>query len=120
MINRVWEHGADYVVFEEGRPFGVIIGPSHERYALVKSYLAEHEDALVPEPVPPPPTPEELAARRRAEIMQQLIETDQKTIRPLRAVITGNPSDADRTRLEMLTAYADNLRDQLAELGERT
>lgn len=82
----------------------------------VSAYLAEHEDALVPEPVPPPPTPEELAARRRAEIMRELGEIDLKTARAGRVIAIGRGTPDDIAYLDNYENQAEALRIELAAL----
>ena len=50
------------------------------RHAEVESYLAEHPEALVPEPVPPP-TPEQIAEQERQANLAYLASTDWYAIR---------------------------------------
>ena len=63
-----------YVIEHNGYPYHVI--ESDPLFAEVQAYLLDHPEALVPEPVPPPPTGEELAARRVAEARTYLASTD--------------------------------------------
>jgi len=70
----------------------------------VESYLAEHPEALVPEPVPPPPTPEVLTSQARALRDARLAANDRQIIIASRAQRTGDP--AATVRLAALDAYA--------------
>lgn len=54
--------------------------------------------------------------RRAAEIKQQLSELDFKTVRPLRAIEAGTPTDEDRDKLAEIEKQAVKLRNELAEL----
>ena len=54
--------------------------------------------------------------RRAAEIKQQLTELDFKTVRALRAIEAGTPTDEDRDKLREIEAQAVTLRNELAEL----
>lgn len=47
----------------------------------LKAYLAEHPDALQPEPQPPAPTPEQLKEREIAEKLAYLASTDWYVVR---------------------------------------
>ena len=47
----------------------------------VAAYLAEHPEALVPEPAPPAPTPEQLKEREIAEKLAYLASTDWYVVR---------------------------------------
>jgi len=59
------------------------------------------------------PTPEELAARRIAEIRARLSEIDAQSIRPSRAINNGTATDDDRARLAGLESEAEALRAEL-------
>lgn len=48
-----------------------------------------------------------------AEIKQQLINLDNQSIRPLRAILAGTPTDEDKQKLGELEAEAQKLRDNL-------
>jgi hypothetical protein len=76
--------------------------------AEVEAYIIDHPEALIPEPVPPEPTEEELAARRVAEIIAELDRLDRATVRPLRAKETS--------RLTAIEAQAIALRLELQSL----
>jgi hypothetical protein len=77
--------------------------------AEVSAYLIDHPEALIPEPVPPEPTEEELAARRVAEIIAELDRLDRASIRPIRA------GEADR--LTEIEAQVVALREELNTLA---
>ncbi len=59
-----------------------------------------------------PPEPEPLA--RRDEIMARLTEIDWASVRPLRAISSGDATDFDRQKLADLDAEARELRDELS------
>ena len=82
-------------------------------HAEVEAYLAsltpeEREKALIPEPVPPPPSPEQLAVQRRQAILAEITALDAKTIRPLRA--------GELDRVAEIEAQVVALRTELAAL----
>jgi hypothetical protein len=77
--------------------------------AEVEAYIIDHPEALIPEPVPPEPTEEELAARRVAEIIAELDRLDRASIRPIRA------GEADR--LTEIEAQVVALREELNTLA---
>ena len=54
--------------------------------------------------------------RRAMEIKQQLTELDFKTVRALRAIEAGTPTDADRDKLREIETRCVALRDELAGL----
>lgn len=101
-----------YVATVNGYPYHIIDGdPLKDE---VESYLAKHPEALIPEPVPPEPSAEELERIRVAGIQAQLDALDRKAIRPLRAIAAGTATQADRDRLADLEAQADVIRTRLA------
>ena len=53
---------------------------------------------------------------RAKEIKKLLAELDIQAIRPLRAILTGTPSDEDRNRLSEIETRAVALRAELAAL----
>lgn len=65
---------------------------------------------------PPPPSPSELAARRRTELLDALSAIDAASARPLRVILVGSATDADRARLTELDEQAAALRAELATL----
>lgn len=75
-----------------------------EAWAEVTAYLASHPEALVPEPVPPPPSAEELKARRVAEIKAEILALDAATIRPLRA---GETARVDEIEAQVVALRAE-------------
>ncbi len=80
---------------------------------MVEAYLAEHPEALVPEPVPPEPTAEEREAQRVAGIRSSLAELDAKAIRPLRAIMAKVGTIEDEEALTAIEAEAATLRESL-------
>jgi len=78
--------------------------------AEVQAYLAEHPEALVPEPVPPEPTAEELKAQRIAEIKAELAALDVKSIRPMR--------EGETVRVVEIIAHITALRVELSNLNK--
>jgi hypothetical protein len=77
-------------------------------FAQVETYLTEHPESLVPEPVPPPPSAVELRARRIAEIKAEILALDAATIRPMRA--------GETDRVDEIEAQVVALRAELASL----
>lgn len=67
---------------------------------------------------PPPPTPEELAERRKGEILARLTEIDAASVRPLRAIAQEEATQDDTDKLAALDAEAAALRAELLELTE--
>ena len=67
---------------------------------------------------PPPPAPEELAAKRVAEIKTRLLDLDLASIRPLRAIADGTATEDDRERLAGYESVAAALREELRLLAE--
>ena len=61
----------------------------------------------------PDPTPEEIRQTRKAEILYRLNEIDTESIRPLRSVSSGSPSEEDISRLTALDEEAASLREEL-------
>ena len=61
---------------------------------------------------------EEKKAKRRAELIAQLDALDLKCIRALRAIQAGVGTEADTARLAELEAQAEQIRQQLQDLGE--
>lgn len=66
---------------------------------------------------PLPPTQEEHTAQRRAEIMSRLTSIDAESVRPLRAIASGENTEADHNKLAVLDKEAEALRDELATLA---
>lgn len=72
----------------------------------VESYLLDHPEALISEPVPPPPTEEELARQRISEARAYLASTDWIIAKIGEAQMLGKPIDG------LLEKYA-------GEMGKR-
>lgn len=64
----------------------------------------------------PAPSTAQLAAVRRGEVLAALVEIDTASARPLRAILVGSATDADRLRLTELDEQAAALRAELAAL----
>ncbi len=64
---------------------------------------------------PPPPTPEELKERRKQEILTELARLDAESVRPLRAIASGEGTEYDVKKLAELDKKAAELRAELAE-----
>lgn len=56
-------------------------------------------------------------AMAKDEIMRQLHDLDLKSIRPVRAILRGNPTDEEFEYLNALGENAANLRDTLNDMG---
>jgi hypothetical protein len=100
----------------DDKPYAVTEESNPENWATVQSYLAEHPEALIPEPISPPPSPEELARRERSRIIAALEAIDRKAIRPLRAIAAGSTSEMDQALVEELETEAASLRAELAKI----
>lgn len=57
-------------------------------------------------------------ARERLRINQQLVALDLASLRPMRAILRGNPSPDNQTRLDELGDKAQVLRTRLREISE--
>jgi hypothetical protein len=105
-----------YVITYRGYPYHVLT--SDPLYKVVESYLAEHPEALAPEPKPPEPTEEEKAAAQRTVVLAELAALDAKSIRPLRALASGVDTEEDRTMLVELEDKASIFRTELFKMNE--
>lgn len=90
--------------------YGVAFGDELCRYPYseVEAFLAEHPEAL--EPDPEPPSQEEIERQRVATITAQLEALDRRSIRALRAVSAGTATAEDRAILADLDTQAAELR----------
>jgi len=68
-----------FVIQHNGMPYHVI--ESDPLFAEVEAYLLDHPEALIPEPVPPEPTQEELDAGEVQTLTAYLASTDWYAIR---------------------------------------
>ena len=59
---------------------------------------------------------QEVAVRRRMEILSRLISIDAESVRPLRAIANGDGIEADHSKIAVLDKEADALRAELATL----
>lgn len=64
----------------------------------------------------PPLTTEQIAARRKTEILAELNLLDAAAIRPLRSMVRGTATEADAARLDELDQRAEELRTELKEI----
>jgi hypothetical protein len=76
----------NYIIRINGAGYGVCDNNLKEKYTIemVEAYLAEHPEALVPEPLPPKPGAEEKKTRKDAEDEAKELELDRKWIREQR------------------------------------
>lgn len=65
-----------------------------------------------------PPEIARSAEEQTEELKNRLDEIDRQAIRPLRAIAAGTATDEDRRVLAELEAQAEEIRAQMAELGE--
>ncbi len=65
-----------------------------------------------------PPEITRSAEEQTEELKNRLDEIDRQAIRPLRAIAAGTATDEDRRVLAELEAQAEEIRAQMAELGE--
>lgn len=68
-------------------------------------------------PLPPAPSPEQEKKIRIAEIKKRLTEIDTESVRPLRAIRTGNSVAYDDDKLALLDDEATELRSEIAILS---
>jgi hypothetical protein len=73
-----------YQVVRDGLPVAFDPAVHPKEVAEIKAYLAEHPEALIPEPQPPEPTPEEIAAAEEARIEAEETEKDRAFYRAFR------------------------------------
>ena len=106
-IKNLYKIDQGYVV-NVSHGIGIAVYFQDTDYPAIQSYLIEHPEALVPEPVPPPPTPEQIKASRIAEIKAQLSALDSKSIRPIR--------EGETARVAEIVAEIMALRIELAGL----
>lgn len=62
-------------------------------------------------------TAEEYRLEREPQILEELNEIDSQTTRPLRAILSGYSSDADKEKLSVLEEKARTLRKELQDLS---
>lgn len=65
-----------------------------------------------------PPEIDRSAEEQTEELKNRLDEIDRQAIRPLRAIAAGTATDEDRRILTELEMQAEEIRAQMAELGE--
>lgn len=99
--------------------YGVVKGDENcaYPYSEVESYLADHPEALIPEPKPREPTQEEKINIEIASINSKLNSIDQKSGRALRAICSKNATDADYAMLSKLEDEAKVLREKLTSIS---
>jgi hypothetical protein len=115
MINgRIWKRANGSYVINDGT-YGVG-EDSAISITMVEAYLAEHPEALIPEPLLPKPTQEEREAMERCHILVRLAEIDTLTIRPLRATLAGTQTKTDTAKLKELETESAGLRGKLKGL----
>lgn len=108
-IDYVYDHNkTTYTVFEIGRIAGHFIPKDSPEGQEVTAYLAEHPEALVPEPLPPPPSDAELEAKAEAQRQALFAEYDVKALQYQREVRLGIAGA--EARLAAWDAYAEALR----------
>jgi len=103
VVTKVFRTKDSIAVYVEGIGGFIHIYPENEEYAEVQAYLLDHPEALIPEPVPPPPSAEELAAREVAEAKAYLASTDWIIAKIGEAQMMGQPIDG------LLEKYAGEL-----------
>lgn len=77
----------------------------------------EDENGGLVDIIEAPLSQDEINQQRAEEIKRQLAELDDRTTRPLRAILAGTATDDDRNKLREIEEQAKTLRDRLAELG---
>ncbi len=79
----------NYYIFQDGE---IVVNPNFEKEEEIKARIAENE-----------------------RLKEQLNELDLKAVRPLRAIISGEATDADRSRLVDLENEAQLVRAKIIE-----
>jgi hypothetical protein len=79
-------------VINDGTYHATSTGESAITSEMVEVYLAEHPDALVPEPIPPAPTDSQLEAAAEAQRQARFAEYDTAIMRLKRAERMGDPT----------------------------
>ena len=98
----------EYVCFIEGMGIGIIVKTNEPEYAEIQAYIAEHPEAILPEPVPPPPSDMELEAKANAQRQKLFAEHDKKVLQYQREIRLG--MTGAEARLAAWDAYAESLR----------
>jgi hypothetical protein len=65
----------------DGKPYSVTEKSNPDNWQVIQAYLAAHPEALIPEPVPPEPTQEELDRREEQSLLAYLASTDWYAVR---------------------------------------
>ena len=107
-VEYIYKRDNCFVVFGVGYPAGYLVYQDDERYTEIEAYLAEHPEALVPEPLPPPPSDAELEAKAEATRQALFSEYDKKVLQYQREVRLG--MTGAEARLAAWDAYAEALR----------
>ena len=77
----IWKRNDGSYTINDGTYHATEDYPQGIQPAEVEAYLAEHPEALVPEPVPPAPSAEELARQEEQTLLAYLASTDWYVIR---------------------------------------
>lgn len=111
-------------VIHSGVPYNVVpreIDPENffdfEEVAGAWDSLRDGDPGKLAEQDPPPPAEEDMRESRRLKIQTEGAEIDAASVHLVRAILTGNASDADQATLKRLHEQAVLLREELAELG---
>lgn len=70
-IDHVYERDRVFVVFPGPESIGMHYSKDSPEGEIVRAHIIEHQEALIPEPVPPEPTAEQKAARALAVCITQ-------------------------------------------------
>jgi hypothetical protein len=102
--NQVWKSDAYYHRYENGYWHAIT---DADKIAEVEAYLLDHPEALIPEPVPPEPTQEELDRREEQSLLAYLASTDWYAVRYAE---TGTPVP------EEVSKQREDARERISEL----
>ena len=108
VIHHIHERPEVYVVFATETGIGIHYKKDSDEGKEIAGYLAEHPEAVQPEPVPPPPTDAELEARAEAIRQALFAENDKPLIMYMRRLLAGD--ETARAGFEACNAYAEALR----------
>jgi hypothetical protein len=73
----------------DGKPYSVTKESNPENWETITAYLAEHPEALVPEPQPPEPSVGELSKMKSVQDEAKELDLDMKWIREQRKKAKG-------------------------------
>jgi len=101
-ILKAYDSGLNYIVFSGEESPGCGVPKDSEEGKEIAAYLAEHPEAVQPEPLPPPPTDAQLEAQAEAQRQALFIDYDHAVSKCRRHIEEG---DTSRDWPAMLAAW---------------